>query len=404
MSGSMDAAPRGAARIIVLLAVLTVPAAQAAAPMAGEAGSGSVPLLVVYVTVAIGFSFLCSVAEAVLLSMTASYIESQKADHPKRAEMLYRLRQENVDQSLAAILTLNTIAHTVGAVAAGAQAAAIFGSAWVGMFSGALTLAILFVSEIIPKTLGAVYWSTLAVPTAWFVRLLIIVLFPLVWISERLTRLISRDRNMHVLSREELVAMASVGAESGQIQESESTIIQNLFRFDSLRVTDIMTPRTVMTALPETINVREAWERLADTPFSRIPVYGEDTDDVTGFVLRNDVLTRVARDEFDESLRDLRRDILAVPVSVSLMTLFQRLLEKRQHMAIVVDEYGSTRGLVTLEDLVETLTGMEIMDETDDIEDMRVLARRHWQRRARSLGMVRPDAPVGGEDTKPDES
>lgn len=404
MLGSMDTLPRGAAQIVALLATLAVPAAQAAAPMAGEAGSGSIPLLVVYVVVAIGFSFLCSVAEAVLLSMTASYIESQKADHPKRAQMLHRLRQENVDQSLAAILTLNTIAHTVGAVAAGAQAAAIFGSAWVGVFSGALTLGILFVSEIIPKTLGAVFWSTLVVPTAWFVRLLIIVLFPLVWISERLTRLISRERNMHVLSREELVAMASVGAESGQIQESESTIIQNLFRFDSLRVTDIMTPRTVMTALPETIDVREAWERLADTPFSRIPVYGEDTDDVTGFVLRNDILTRVARDEFDESLRDLRRDVLAVPVSVSLMTLFQRLLEKRQHMAIVVDEYGSTRGLVTLEDLVETLTGMEIMDETDDIEDMRVLARRHWERRARSLGMVRPDAPVGGEDTGPDES
>ncbi|MGD8985673.1 MAG: CNNM domain-containing protein, partial [Desulfobacteraceae bacterium] len=206
--------------------------------------------LIAYVLLALGISFLCSVAEAVLLSVTPSYIESVKEKRPKRAALLKRLKQEKVDQALAAILTLNTIAHTVGAIGAGAKATVVFGSYWFGLFSAGMTFMILFLSEIIPKTIGAVYWSKLTGPTALFVRMLMVILYPVVWISEKLTRFIARRKDLHVFSREELVAMARIGEHTGHIQKSESRIIRNLFRFDSIRITDIMTPRTVISAFP----------------------------------------------------------------------------------------------------------------------------------------------------------
>jgi len=344
-------------------------------------------LLIIYVLLALGFSFLCSVAEAVLLSITPSYIEGQKLKRPQHAALLRRLKQDNVDRSLAAILTLNTIAHTVGAIGAGAQAAVVFGSAWFGLFSMVMTLTILFLSEILPKTIGAVYWSKLVGPTAFFVQSLIVTLYPIVWISERLTKFISGGKKMHIFSRDEFIAMARVGQKSGHIHDNESRIIRNLFLFGSLQVTDIMTPRTVVSALPEDVTVMDALKHITQTPFSRLPLYTIDMDHITGFVLRDDVLLKKAQDRGDEMLKSLKRDILAVPESVSLSMLLDRLLKDRQHIAIVVDEYGGTRGLVTLEDLVETLIGIEIMDERDNVEDMRVLARKLWIERAKALGI-----------------
>jgi CBS domain containing-hemolysin-like protein len=345
-------------------------------------------LLIIYVLLALVFSFLCSVAESVLLSITPSYIEGQKEKRPKHAALLKRLRQDNVDRSLAAILTLNTIAHTVGAIGAGAKATVVFGSAWFGLFSAVMTLLILFLSEIVPKTIGAVYWSKLAGPISIFVSTLIVVLYPIVWISERTTRSISRGKDLNLFTKDEFIAMASVGVKAGEIGSKESRIIQNLLRFESLKVADIMTPRTVISALPEDMNIIDSLKQVVQAPFSRLPVYKTDIDDITGFVLKDDVLILTAQKRGDGQLKTLKREILPVPESVSLTSLLERFLKDRKHIAIVVNEHGGTDGLVTLEDLIETLMGMEIMDETDNVENMRALARKQWMERAKTMGLV----------------
>ncbi|MBD3166037.1 DUF21 domain-containing protein [bacterium] len=354
--------------------------------VSGDATGEDIVLLVVYVLLALLVSFLCSIAEAVLLSVTPSYIERQMEVRPGRGRLLKKLKQENVDRSLAAILTLNTIAHTVGAIGAGAKATIVFGSAWFGLFSAVMTLLILFLSEIIPKTLGAVHWTRLTGVVAQFVRLLILVLYPLVWISERLTRLVSHGGHPNVFSRDEFLAMARIGEQTGQLHGDESRVIRNLFHFRRLKTTDIMTPRTVMVALPESITVGDAAGRLAEIPFSRLPVFAEDIDHITGFVLKDDILYEKAEDRADTLLSQLRRPLHIVPESIALPTLFDSLLTQRRHIALVVDEHGGTSGLVTLEDLIETLTGREIMDETDVVMDMRDLAMKRRRRRLSRLG------------------
>ncbi len=344
-------------------------------------------LLAVYVSLALVFSFLCSVAEAVLLSITPSYIEGIREKSPERARLLTRLRQTSVDQSLAAILTLNTIAHTVGAVGAGAEATKVFGSAWVGLFSAVMTLLILFLSEIVPKTIGAVHWRRLSWPTALFVNALIKTLYPLIWVAEKLTRLIAHGKTMHVFSRDEFIAMADIGERSGRIHEHESRIFRNLFQFGSLRAMDIMTPRTVISALRQDLTISEAAEIVAELAFSRYPVYVDDIDDAPGFVLKEDIYILELKDQGDTRLEASKRDLRAVPETMPLALLLEFLLDQRQPIALVVDEYGGTAGLVTLEDVVETLLGMEIVDEMDEVRDMRALARRQWEKRARALGL-----------------
>lgn len=378
-------------RYALLLIAVLIPCRAISASMTPSntppATDADVILLIVYVTLALGFSFLCSVAEAVLLSLTPSFIEERKSKHPKQAALLKRLKQDNIDQSLAAILTLNTIAHTVGAIGAGAKASAIFGSAWFGLFSMLLTLAILLLSEIVPKTIGALYWSRLAWPIALFIVLLIRILYPLVWISERLTRLISRGKTLHVFSRDEFLAMTRVGERSGQINDKESRIIRNLFRFDRFRVVDIMTPRTVMVGIKGNLSVEEIFDFVVSQPFSRLPVYAVDMDDISGFVLKTDIMLEKAQGRDSTEIKELERDLLTVPESVSLSMLLEHLLKERHHIALVVDEYGGTEGLVTLEDVVETLMGIEIMDESDTEQDMRAMARRMWEERAQKLGV-----------------
>lgn len=344
-------------------------------------------LLIIYILLALVFSFLCSIAESVLLSITPSYIEGQKEKRPKHAALLRKLRQDNVDQSLAAILTLNTIAHTVGAIGAGAKATVVFGSAWFGLFSAVMTLLILFLSEIVPKTLGAVFWSRLVGPISFFVNLLIVSLFPIVWISEKVTKLISRGKAIHIFSRDEFIAMAQVGAESGHLGDKESKIIRNIFRFESLTVDDIMTPRAVISALSEELKIVDSVKKVSQLPFSRLPIYAGHMDDITGFVLKEDVLINATQKGKNETLSALKREILAVPDSISLLVMLEQFLKDRQHIAVVVNEHGGTDGLVTLEDIIETLMGMEIVDEKDDVEDMRALARDQWKERAKTMGL-----------------
>lgn len=361
----------------------------------GDYSQADLILLVVYVLLALVFSFLCSIAEATLLSITPSYIAGQKEKFPARAALLKKLKQDNVDRSLAAILTLNTIAHTVGAIGSGAKATAVFGSAWFGLFSAIMTLLILFLSEIIPKTLGAVYWRQLAAPTALFVHGLILALYPLILVSERLTRLVSGGKKVHPFNREEFVALAGIGERSGAIEAQESRILQNLFRFSSLRALDVMTPRTVIVAYQETLSIREALEDSRHQAFSRLPLYRKDVDDIEGFILRDDLLQAGSDDQHDRSLSSLKRELPSVIGELSLSRLLEFFLDSRHHIALVVDEYGGTTGLVSLEDVVETLLGMEIIDEADMIADMRDLARRQWRKRAQAMGLDVSSVPEG---------
>jgi CBS domain containing-hemolysin-like protein len=263
----------------------------------------------------------------------------------------------------------------------------VFGSAWFGLFSAGMTLLILFFSEIIPKTLGAVYWNTLAWPTALFVRFLIIVLYPLIFISELLTRLIAHGKEVHVFSREEFLAMADMGAQSGHLREHESRIIRSLFRAEKLTAEDIMTPRTVIVAFPEEMTVSEVLRAHPENPFSRLPIYKGQIDNITGFILKDDLLLAKAEGRGDEKIDGLRRELSTVTADMSLAALLEYLFDERLHIALVAGDYGGTRGLVTLEDVVETLLGLEIVDEMDEVVDMQAFARRQWEKRAGALGL-----------------
>ena len=356
--------------------------------IAGEYTHADAVMLLGYILLALVFSFLCSVAEAVLLSITPTYIAGLREKKPKQAAMLTKLKIDNVDRSLAAILTLNTIAHTVGAIGAGAKATVVFGSAWFGVFSGVMTLLILFLSEIIPKTLGAVYWRSLTAAMAYFVRGLVIILYPLILVSELLTRLIAHGKDVHLFSRDEFIAMADIGEQTGGIKERESRIIQNLFRFESLKAKDVMTPRTVIVALQQDITVSDALREHPHNIFSRLPLYGADLDEISGFILKDDLLLAMAQDQHERPVKSLRRDMMAISGEMLLSELLEKLLDQRQQIALVVDEYGGTRGLVSLEDVVETLLGMEIVDEMDKVENMQALARQQWKKRASARGLL----------------
>ncbi len=346
-----------------------------------------------YLCCALGFSFLCSIAEAVILCVTPSYIASLKDSGSPTAQRLNEQR-ENIDRPLAAILSLNTIAHTIGAAGVGAEAVAIFGSRYLGLISGVLTILILVFSEIIPKTIGALYWRSLAPFVARTVQLLMLLMYPFVRLSEVITGLLSGGADPGRITREEFKALAALGEEEGHLGRQESMIMNNLLRLRSLRVQDIMTPRTVVIAAPEDQTASGLVALHPDLPVSRIPVFESTPDSITGFVLKFDVLTACAEGRGDEALVTWRRDIRAIPEDARLTELFDLLLQDRQHIAIVVDQYGGMAGVVTLEDLLETLLGLEIVDEADAVVDMQMQARRRWEDRAARLGLhIAPSAP-----------
>ncbi|WP_154222508.1 CNNM domain-containing protein [Marinicella rhabdoformis] len=344
-------------------------------------------LLIFYVFGALLFSFLCSIAEAVLLSITPAYIEKLKLTDAKKANLIKKLRFDDVDRSLAAILTLNTIAHTVGAIVAGAKATQVFGSEWIGVFSAVITVLILVFSEIIPKTIGAVYWKSLASLTMGFIAVLIKLLYPLIIASEFITKLISKGKKHHGFNRDEFIAMAGLGERTGLIDAHEARIINNLFQLGSLKIKDIMTPRSVITSLPAAAMIEDVFEQVSDLRFSRIPLTSKKNKDNPCFVLKSDVLLAHAKGE-NVSLESLQRPLEYVSEYLSLPLLLEHLFENNFHMALVVNEYGDVDGLVTLEDVFETLLGLEIMDESDKIEDLQIHARNKWARRAKSKGMV----------------
>tara|TARA_R110001592_G_scaffold240929_2_gene501262 strand:- start:87514 stop:88548 length:1035 start_codon:yes stop_codon:yes gene_type:complete len=339
-------------------------------------------LLLIYLAIAIGVSFLCSVLEAVLLSVTPAFIESQLEPKPLRGRVLKEVK-DNLDKSISSILILNTFAHTMGAAGVGAQASKVFGARWETLIAVLLTLAILYLSEIIPKTLGATFWKELALPSAQVIRWLVKMLYPLVWLSARLTDMFAKGGHSSSINREEFAALAKLGARHGSLGSQESELLENILRLREVRTAGILTPRTVVSALDASLTVGEALARLKEVPFTRMPVYESDLDTVVGLVLRPRVLSAMLDGDEDKPLRDYMVPIHRVSTELPVPILLDLFIRRRAHLFLVEDEYGQTAGIVTLEDAVETLLGREIMDESDTIEDMQELARAKYRGRLR---------------------
>lgn len=337
-------------------------------------------LLVLYVLSALIFSFLCSIAEAVLLSVTSGYIELKQQENEKIGRLLKKLKAD-VNKPLAAILTLNTIAHTIGAAGAGAQAIAVFGEAYLGVISAILTLLILIFSEIIPKTLGAQYWRQLAPITALALKHLIWLLYPFVKMSEKLTGGFSHEATLTGFSRNEFMAMAELSAREGQLAEQESIMMKNMLLLNVMTIKDAMTPRTVMFSLASHLTVATFFHKYDHIRFSRIPIFNDNADDIVGFILRSDILLAQARGNTEKILQDYQREMPSLLGKMTLSHAFDELVRTKSHILLVVSEYGSVEGILTLEDILETLLGLEIVDEGDKTEDMQKLARKLWKKR-----------------------
>ena len=346
-------------------------------------------ILIFFFLVSILFSFMCSVWEAVLLSITPSYVSRMQMEKPRLGKRLTSLK-DDIDRPLSAILTLNTIAHTVGAIGVGVQAGKLFGTAKINLYifeatyesliAGLMTLAILILSEIIPKTIGATYWKQLTPFTVRSLKGLMIVLAPFVWLSKWVTHLIKKDGEKSVLNRADVAAMADAGLRSGAIDKEEKSIIQNLLRLENMEVKDIMTPRSVVFTLDENQTLGEIFTAYNPFQFSRIPVYGESPDQITGFILKDAILENIAADKHNRQAVEIRRKIFFVEDSLSVAGLLDKLILEKQHMTMVADEFGTVVGLVTMEDVIETLFGLEIIDESDKVADLQKLARERWKR------------------------
>ncbi len=350
--------------------------------------------LLLFLFAALIISFLCSMWEAVLLSITPAYVEIRQQQGEAIGRRLGELKA-NIDRPLAAILTLNTIAHTVGAVGVGAEAVEIWGDTnpvVTGVLVPALmTLAILVFSEIIPKTLGANFWQRLVPFTLYSLYGIIFVLYPLVGLCQVITRRFKPDTADSLFSRSDFLVMAEIGAREGVFARKESEIIQNLLQFDRVKTRTIMTPRIVVDSAPEEISIEAFFRSREQLPFTRIPLYrGDDKEDISGYIRKDELLDYHLRGREGEPLRSLRREILVVHDSLPITGLFNQLLARRDHIALVVDEYGSMGGIVTMEDVIETLLGAEIVDELDDVENMKKLARQRWLRPGPGSGYRRP--------------
>ena len=331
-------------------------------------------LLVTYIALAVGVSFLCSLLEAALLSSRNSTLAQQMEDGNSGAGQLLGLRTERVEDAISAILTLNTVANTLGATLAGAQAARVFGSAWVGVFSGLLALLILVVSEIIPKTLGAVYWRRLSGFVGWSLQLLTKAMAPALVLSRLLTGLLAQGRDV-AYSRGELAADIAAATREGVIGPRESTIFENLLRFDEVRVEDVMTPRTVAVMLPASSSIADLLADRGAEAFSRIPLFLDTRDNVVGYVLQREILKSATDGRHqDTHLESLMRPIPFIPEIATVAAAMRQFLERREPIAMAIDEHGGISGLVTLEDLTETVLGVEIIDESDRIVDQRQAA------------------------------
>lgn len=330
-------------------------------------------LILLYFVGALSLSFLCSVLEAVLLSTPMSYISMRENQGSKTATLMKQYKN-NVDRPVGAILSLNTIAHTIGSAGVGAESIKIFGEQYFGLISAILTLLILVLSEIIPKTIGASYWRSLALPSTRIIRVLILITYPLVLLSELITKVFTPRGNQASMSREEVSAMVDVGTTEGIFRESESKLIKSCIALSGVKARQIMTPSIVVESACQDLTVKD-FQAKQSWSFSRIPVYAGDKDYITGYVLKDAVLKLLSEDQFHVKLSDLKRPILTFREEESVFQIWEKMLEKREHISVIIDEYGGLRGLVTMEDIIETMTGVEIVDEDDVAVDMQALAK-----------------------------
>lgn len=349
-------------------------------------------VLIFYVLLTLLISFLCSLMEASLLSIPESFVEMKLQEGKAFARHLKAMKTD-IDRPLAAILSLNTIANTIGASGVGVQASVLFPETSPLIFSSGLTIAILVFSEIIPKTIGASYAQSLAGFTVATLRGITFIMSPLVWMTGFITRLLKRNKQQSVFSRAEFFAMTEVGAKEGIFRKEEFQIIKNLLQLNSIRVSDIMTPRTVMLAADENTLIRDFYAKHPKLRFSRIPIFRDNIDNITGYVLKSEILEHIINQKENEPLVSLKRDIIFIHDTLTLPEIFNKFMQEREHIAIVVDEYGGVAGLVTMEDCVETLLGTEIMDELDNIEDLQQWARKSWEQRAARFGIQNTPPP-----------
>jgi len=333
-----------------------------------------------YFFLALGVSFLCSLLESIILSITHSHV-AVLAKTGSQAGRLLENMKENINKPLAAILTVNTVANVVGAAGVGAQTMKLFGSEWVAILTGLLTLCILIFSEIIPKTLGTVYWRPLAGPAVYMIRGLIYLTYPFVFLSNYFSKIFASENHQQKVSRQEVVAMAEMGEDEGSIREKESDIIENLFNLNDVVAEDVMTPRSVVFALQKDSTVGDVVGEHTPIAFSRIPIFDKDMDDILGFVHRYDLVNKQAEDQFHIKMKDILEPIHTVKQEDSIASILDEFVRRRQQIFMVIDEFGTTTGLITLEDAIETLLGVEIVDEHDSVVDMRKLATEKFRRK-----------------------
>lgn len=337
-------------------------------------------LLLTYFILAIAISFICSIMEAVMLSISMSFIETKDREKPGSTKLL-RKYKNNIDKPISAILSLNTVAHTIGAAGVGAQATKLWGDEVFGITSAILTLAILVLSEILPKVIGATYWRQLAILASHIIRVMIIITYPLVFLSEIMTKLLFKTKPNNNTSREEISVLADIGQKEGILKEKENNIIQNLINLNDIDVKDAMTPRSVVVAADEDMTLLEFIKIKKYATFTRIPIYKETLDDISGYILRPVVYENIVKGQGDMKLSQIRREFIVVYNNISLSTLWERLLIKKEHIALVTDQYGGVDGLITMEDIIESILGLEIVDERDSFDDMQQLARDKWAKK-----------------------
>ena len=346
--------------------------------------------LIVFFVATIIVSFLCSIWESVLLSITPSYVSRMEHEKPAIGKSLIRFK-EDIDRPLIAILTLNTATYTIGAVGVGIQAGKLLSSQYLNLYffeisyesviAGLMTLAILILSEIIPKTIGASFWQKLTPFTVQSIKIILIIFAPIIWLSKWITNLVKDEHGGSVFSRADFAAMADVGLKSGALDQDEKSIIQNLLRLENLKVKDIMTPRSVILTADEDSMLVEIYNDLKPLQFSRIPVFKDQPDNITGLILKDSILENLAEDRHKRKATEIKRDVLFVEDEYTVAKLMDTLILKRQHLAMVADKFGSVVGLVTMEDLFETLLGLEIVDESDKVEDLQKFARENWEKK-----------------------
>lgn len=334
-------------------------------------------LLVTYLLLTLILSFMCSLLEATLLSSTSSYIESldKKGYSPKTVDLAKDVKQ-NIDKSISSILTLNTFANTMGAAGVGAQAAIIFGSNWQAVIAFILTLMVLFISEIFPKTLGAIYWRKFIVPAVYIISFMVKITYPFIFIATFITNALQKGRKNEVnFSKDEIITIVNMSEKEGVLQAKESILIKNLFKLKNIKAKDIMTPRTVVFAFDSKTTLKEALLNDNLYVYSRIPVYNESIDDIVGVVFKQTILEKRVKKKKKTLLKDIMVPVHKVPENISVSTLFDMFIRMKMHLFIVQDEYGQTSGVVTLEDALETLLGIEIVDEMDQVTDMQEFAK-----------------------------